>query len=69
MGSDFGFVISMDLDKHGRGPCKLKDKVKTVWEVWDNCSATLAEFDTYEEAEGWLKNYFPQQRPSSPMVK
>jgi len=69
MQNEFGFVIPMDLDKHGRGPCKPNDKAKTVWEVWDHCFATLAEFDTEEEANAWLGNYIPQQRPSSPMAK
>lgn len=61
---DFGFVIPMDIDKDGNGPCDKANKAKTVWEVWDHCFVTLAEFDTEREAQNFLDRL--NSKPSDP---
>lgn len=65
----FPCVVPFDIDKHGRGPCDARDKVKTIYQVWDDCWSTLAEFDTEQEAKDWFRDYLPQSKPSDPMGK
>ena len=55
-------VISMPIDSLGRGPCAEADCVRVIWEVWDECWATVAEFDTKEEADVWVSRMAERQK-------
>lgn len=57
MTKDELMVIPMPLDSEGRGPASEADTVRTIWQVWDGCWATVAEFASQEEAESFIKNW------------
>ena len=58
----FPCVVPFDIDKDGNGPCPQEVKVKTIYQVWDDCLVTLAEFDTQEEADTWVRGFHAQRR-------
>lgn len=49
------FVISMPIDKLGRGPVNEKDAHEVRYQIWDQLYVTVAEFYLKSEAEKAVK--------------
>jgi hypothetical protein len=47
-------IIPMPLNANGEGPAAEAETVRTVWQIWDACNMTVAEFDTEAEATEYL---------------
>lgn len=45
------FAIPMPLNAKGEGPAGAHETVRTIWQVWDACNCTVAEYPTQIEAE------------------
>jgi hypothetical protein len=54
---EFPCVVPFPVDKDGNGPCSDEVAAKTLWQVWDECFVTLAEFDNQNEAHAWVQEF------------